>query len=41
VKGPDWTPAKRGRGSFLKAPEPPPPPPQPKQESLFDLSGSS
>ena len=41
VKGPDRTPAKRGRGSFLKAPEPPPPPPQPKQESLFDLSGSS
>ncbi len=41
VKGPDWTPAKRGRGSFLKAPEPPPPPPQPKQESLFELSGPS
>jgi DNA repair photolyase len=41
VKGPDWTPAQRGRGSFLKAPEPPPPAPQPKQESLFELYGSS
>jgi hypothetical protein len=36
VTGPDRTPARRGRGSFLKAPEPPPPARQPKQESLFE-----
>jgi DNA repair photolyase len=41
VKGPDWTPARRGRGSFLKAPEPSPPARQPNQESLFELYGSS
>jgi DNA repair photolyase len=41
VKGPDSTPARRGRGSFLKAPELSPPAPQPKQESLFELYGSS
>ncbi|MGH2896070.1 MAG: radical SAM protein [Solirubrobacteraceae bacterium] len=41
VQGPDWSPARRGRGSFLEAPEPPPVARQPKQESLFELYGSS
>ena len=41
VHGPDRTPSERGRGAFLKAPEPPPLARQPQQESLFELHGSS
>jgi DNA repair photolyase len=41
VHGPDRTPSERGRGAFLKAPEPPPLARQPQQESLFELYGSS
>ena len=41
VHGPDRTPSERGRGAFLRAPEPPPLARQPQQESLFELHGSS
>jgi DNA repair photolyase len=41
VKGPDRSPWERGRGAFLRPPDPPPPARQPKQESLFELHGSS
>jgi DNA repair photolyase len=41
VKGPDRSPWERGRGAFLQPPDPPPPARQPKQESLFELHGSS
>ncbi|HEX3690999.1 MAG TPA: LAGLIDADG family homing endonuclease [Solirubrobacteraceae bacterium] len=41
IKGPDLAPSERGRGAFPRAPDPPPPARQPKQESLFELRGSS
>jgi DNA repair photolyase len=41
IRGPDLAPTERGRGSFLGPPDPPPPVRQPKQESLFELHGSS
>jgi DNA repair photolyase len=41
VRGPDLASSERGRGAFLRPPEPPPPARQPKQESLFELYGSS
>ena len=41
VRGPDLAPSERGRGAFLKPPDPPPPARQPQQESLFELHGSS
>jgi DNA repair photolyase len=41
IRGPDLVPSERGRGAFLRPPEPPPPLRQPKQESLFELHGSS
>jgi DNA repair photolyase len=41
IKGPDLAPSERGRGAFLRPPEPPPPARQPQQESLFELPGSS
>ena len=41
IKGPDRSPLERGRGAFLRAPDPPPPARQPQQESLFELYGSS
>jgi DNA repair photolyase len=41
VRGPDLAPSERGRGAFLRPPDPPPPARQPQQESLFELYGSS
>jgi DNA repair photolyase len=41
TRGPDLAPSERGRGAFLRPPDPPPPLRQPKQESLFELHGSS
>ena len=41
IRGPDLAPSERGRGAFLRPPDPPPPLRQPKQESLFELRGSS
>ena len=41
VKGPDLAPSERGRGAFPPAPEPRPLARQPRQESLFELHGSS
>jgi DNA repair photolyase len=41
IRGPDLAPTERGRGAFLGPPDPPPPVRQPKQESLFELHGSS
>jgi DNA repair photolyase len=41
IRGPDHAPSERGRGAFLRPPDPPPPSRQPKQESLFELHGSS
>jgi DNA repair photolyase len=41
IKGPDRSPLERGRGGFLRTPDPPPPARQPQQESLFELHGSS
>ena len=41
VKGRDLSPSERGRGAFLRPPDPPPPARQPKQESLFEFNGSS
>ncbi|HTU94767.1 MAG TPA: LAGLIDADG family homing endonuclease [Solirubrobacteraceae bacterium] len=41
VKGPDRSPWERGRGAFLRPADPTPPARQPKQESLFELNGSS
>ena len=41
IKGPDLAPSERGRGAFLRPPDPPPPARQPQQESLFELHGSS
>ncbi len=41
IRGPDLVPSERGRGAFLRPPDPPPPSREPKQESLFELHGSS
>jgi DNA repair photolyase len=41
IRGPDLAPSERGRGAFLKAPEPAAPARQPRQESLFELNGST
>ena len=41
VRGSDMTPSERGRGAFLRPPDPPPPLRQPQQESLFEFNGSS
>jgi DNA repair photolyase len=41
INGPDLAPSERGRGAFLRPPDPPPPARQPQQESLFELHGSS
>jgi hypothetical protein len=41
IRGPDLAPSERGRGAFLGPPDPPSPVRQPKQESLFELHGSS
>jgi DNA repair photolyase len=41
IRGPDLAPSERGRGAFLRPPDSPPPLRQPKQESLFELHGSS
>ena len=41
VRGSDLAPSERGRGAFLRPPDPPPPARQPQQESLFELYGSS
>jgi DNA repair photolyase len=41
VTGSDRAPSERGRGAFLRPPDPPPPARQPQQESLFEFNGSS
>ncbi len=41
VRGPELAPSERGRGAFLRPPDPPPPARRPQQESLFELYGSS
>jgi DNA repair photolyase len=41
IRGPDRAPSERGRGAFLRPPDPPPPARQPQQESLFEFNGSS
>jgi DNA repair photolyase len=41
VTGSDLAPSERGRGAFLRPPDPPPPARQPQQESLFEFNGSS
>jgi DNA repair photolyase len=36
LEGPDLQPSERGRGAFLRPPQPPPPARKPSQERLFD-----